>query len=128
MQCGRCHREITEDQTYVHQGKTFCDGCLMDIGLSIKECDPWATYVDTRARNRAGLKGTDGLTDMEAQVYSLVKSRGRISREEVMEHLGLSDTDLTFQLVPLMHSDLVKEVGEGDRMFLITPSGGGAPS
>ena len=122
MQCSRCHREITEDQTYLHQGKAFCDDCLMDIGLSIRECDPWATYVDNRARKRAGLQGAEGLTDMEAQVYSLVQSHGRISREEVMEHLGISETDLTFHLVPLMHFDMVKEVGEGDRMLLITPS------
>jgi hypothetical protein len=40
----------------------------MDVGLSLKECDPWATYVDTSARKRHGLTGTAGLTEMEAKV------------------------------------------------------------
>lgn len=121
MECSRCHREVSEGQTYVYQGRAYCEDCLMDIGLSVKECDPWATYVDTRARNRAGLKGASGLTDEERQVYELVKSHGRMSRREVRDRLGLSDTDLTLQLVPLMHSDLVKEIGEAGQMFLIVP-------
>ena len=91
----------------------------MDIGLSIKECDPWATYVDTHTRERLGLKGTEGLTEMESKVYDFVKSKGRATREEVMEKLSLSELDLKAQLIALMHSELVKEHSEGDKMYLI---------
>ena len=91
----------------------------MDIGLSIKECDPWSTYVDTRTRERAGQTGVEGLTEMEKKVYEMVKSSGRITREDMMKELGLSELDLKSQLVPLMHSELVKERSEGDKMYLI---------
>ncbi len=91
----------------------------MDIGLSSKECDPWATYVDTHTRESLGLKGAEGLTEMEKSVYEFVKSQGRATREEVMENLSLSEPDLDAQLVPLMHSELVKEHSEGDKMYLI---------
>jgi predicted HTH transcriptional regulator len=91
----------------------------MDIGLSVRECDPWATYVDTRARERQGLQGAEGLTEMERKVYEFVKGKGRATREEVMGNLSLSESELLVQLVPLMHSELVKEHGEGGKMYLI---------
>jgi len=119
MNCSRCNRELSEDQSYVHQGKVFCEECLMDIGLSIKECDPWSTYTDTSARKRHGETGTAGLTESEAKVYNFVKSKGRATREEVMKHLSLSESDLKAQLLPLMHSELIKEHGENGEMYLI---------
>ena len=120
MQCNRCNRQLTEDQSYMHQEKVFCEDCLMDVGLSLKECDPWATYVDTRTRAHSGYKGTEGLTETEKKVYDHVKNKGKITREEVMVDLNLSDTELKTQLVPLMHSELIKEIGEGGNLYLIT--------
>ncbi len=119
MNCSRCNRELSENQRYVYRDKVFCEDCLMEIGLSIKECDPWATYTDTSARKRHGQTGAAGLTEMEARIYEFVKGKGRATREEVMKNLGLSESDLKAQLVPLMHSELVKERSEGDIMYLI---------
>ena len=121
MKCSRCGKSIPKDRSYVHQGKLYCEDCLMDIGLSSRECDPWATYVDKRTKERAGLTGTEGLTEMEKKVYDFVKSKGRVTRKEVMKNLGLSETDLKVQLVPLMHADLIKERSEGGKMYLIIP-------
>lgn len=119
MKCNRCGRELTEAERYVHQGNVFCEDCLMDIGLSTKECDPWSSYVDTRTRNRAGLRGAEGLWALEKKVYELVKSRGKATRQEVMAQLNLSTPDLQAQLIPLMHSELIKERSEGDTFYLI---------
>ena len=119
VKCNRCSRELAEDQRYVYQGKVFCESCLMDVGLSVKECDPWATYVDTSARKRRGLTGTAGLTEMESKVYDFMKSRGKTTREQVMKKFKLSETDLNAQLVTLMHAELVKERGEGGKLYLI---------
>jgi predicted HTH transcriptional regulator len=91
----------------------------MDIGLSVKECDPWATYVDTRTRRRLGQKGTEGLTELERRVYEFVRSKGRVTRAEVMAELGLTATELETQLLPLVHSDMLKERSQGDIMYLI---------
>ena len=119
MQCHRCNREISTNQSYVYQGKVYCEDCLMDIGLSVKECDPWASYVDTRTRQRLGQKGTEGLTDLERKVYEFVRSKGRVTRAEVMDNLGLTVTDLETQLLPLVHSEMIKEHSQGDTMYLI---------
>ena len=119
MQCSRCNKEISENQSYVSKGKVYCEDCLMDIGLSMRECDPWATYVDNRTRERAGQKGTDGLTELEKKVYYFVKDKGKTTREDVMKGLKLSDTELRTQLIPLLHSDLVKEKSEGKQQYLV---------
>ena len=119
MKCSRCSRELSENQRYVHEGKIFCEDCLMDIGLSTKECDPWATYVETAGRLRHGEKGTAGLTDSEAKIYEFVKSRGRATRQEIMENFKLSELDLRLQLQPLMHSELIKERSEKGHQYLV---------
>ena len=119
MQCGRCQKKITESQSYVSKGKVYFEDCLMDIGLSARECDPWATYVDNRTRERAGQKGTEGLTELEKKVYNFVKGKGRVTREDVMKGLKLSDTELRTQLIPLLHSELVKEKSEGLQQYLV---------
>jgi len=119
MNCSRCGRELTEKESYVYQGKIMCEDCLMDMGLSLRECDPWATYVDTSARKRRGLRGADEMTEMEKKVYEFVKSRGKATREEIMKSLSLSEIDLKSHLLPLMHSELLKEHSEGDKMYVI---------
>jgi hypothetical protein len=122
MQCSRCQRELTEDQSYVNKGKIYCEDCLMDIGLSVQECDPWATYVDTAGRKRHGEKGADGMTALETRIYDYIKGRGRATRPEVMKEFGLDENELSRQLLPLMHADLVKERAEDGQQYLVTLS------
>ncbi len=122
MKCSRCAKEITEEQSYVYQGRVMCEDCIMDVGLSIKECDPWASYVDTSARKRHGATGAAELNDAESKVYNLVKTKGRATRAEIMQTLDLTEQDLDSQLVTLMHSELVKEMGqEGERFLVAIP-------
>src|SRR4030043_352042 len=116
IRCSRCQRDTAEDRSYVNKGRVYCEDCLMDIGLSIKECDPWATYTDTSARRRHGQTGAAGLSEIEAKIYEFGKSQGRATREEVMKNLGLSERELNSQLIGLMHSELIKERSEGSQM------------
>ncbi len=119
MNCSRCGRQLTEDKAYTYQGKPMCEDCLMDVGLSPHDCDPWASYVDTSDRKRHGLTGTAGLTETEAKVYDFIKATGQATRQEVMAGLGLSERELEAQLTALMHSELVKEGSEGKQRYLI---------
>ncbi len=119
MNCSRCNRELTEAQSYVNKGKIFCEDCLMDIGLSTRECDPWATYVDTSARKRHGEIGAAGLTEAETKIYEFIRDKRRVTRQEVMKKFRLSEAELAAELLPLMHSELIKERGEGGQLYLI---------
>ena len=117
MKCSRCGRELSEEQTYAYQGKPYCDDCLMEIGLHAGKCEPWATYLTSK--ERAGMKGTEGLSELQKKVYEFVRSKGRATREEVMAEFGLSAQELNPQVHVLMHAELLKEHSEGNTMYLI---------
>ncbi|MDO8577847.1 MAG: hypothetical protein Q7R50_01560 [Dehalococcoidales bacterium] len=119
MKCSRCGRELTEDKAYNYQGKVMCEDCLMDVGLNPHNCDPWATYVDTAARKRHGVTGAAGLTEPEKRVYDFIKSKGRATRQEVMEGLAFTEQELRDRLIGLLHNELVKEASEGGKQFLV---------
>ena len=122
MVCSRCGKQLAEDQRYLYQGKVMCEDCVMDLGLSLKECDPWASYVDTSDRKRHGATGPAGLNELETKVFDFVKAKGKVTRRELMESLDISDADLSAQLVTLMHDELVKEMGEsGERYLVLVP-------
>lgn len=118
MKCSRCDSEISEDRSYVHQGRVFCEDCLMEVGLHAGKCEPWASYL--AGKERKGLTGTEGLTDMQQIVYDFIKNRGKVTREEVKSQLNLSEAEMDAQLTPLMFSELVKEKGEGGNLYLVT--------
>ena len=119
MNCSRCGRQLTENERYVYQDKVYCENCLQDIGLSVKQCDPWATYVETSARKRRGLTGTAEMNETQKKIYDFVKGKGRATREQVMQALNLTAPQLTLQLAPLMHSELVKEQADAGHLYLI---------
>ncbi len=120
MQCSRCGKGLTESQSYVNQGKIYCEDCLMDIGLNTRQCDPWATWVDNREGAQEGQKGTDWLSAGEKQVYDFIKRRGRVTRAEVGRELKMTATELQLQLLPMFHAEVVKERSEGGEQYLVT--------
>ncbi len=122
MKCHQCGREIPKGESHPHQGQILCDDCFMEIGLHAGGCDPWATYSATRTRESLGLKGTEGLTELQKKVYEFIKSQGRVTRKEVKEKFNLSEAEMDAQLTPLMHSEMVKEHSEGDQFYLIPVS------
>lgn len=122
MKCSRCGREISEKESYVHQGQVFCEDCLMEIGLHSGKCEPWASYLATHTRERSGMKGTQGLTPLQQKVYAFINDRVKVTREEVKQNLNLSEAEMDAQLTPLMHLELVKERAEKGNLYLVTVS------
>jgi recombinational DNA repair protein (RecF pathway) len=119
MKCNRCGCEIPHNESYTYRGETLCEDCYLDIRLEVKACDPWAVYSATRSRESADFKGTDGLTDLQREIYALVKRRGKVTRQEVIEALNLSEQEMQTQLATLRHCELIKGHKEGDKVYLI---------
>ena len=53
--CEKCDREFQDGKAieypgkvYVHKGKVVCEDCLVDMGVSLNEATPYATYIKTR--------------------------------------------------------------------------------
>jgi late competence protein required for DNA uptake (superfamily II DNA/RNA helicase) len=119
MKCQRCNREIIEDQGYPHAGETLCEDCYMDIRFPVKACDPWAVYSATRTREQAGLKGAEGLTDLQKEMYAFVKTSGKVTVEEMMKRFSISAKEMQTQLAVLRHCELVRGHKDGEKISLV---------
>ncbi len=119
MKCNRCSREIIEADSYAHMGETLCEDCYLDVRLAVKACDPWAVHSATRFRKSSGLKGTEGLTDLQKEIYEFVKSKGRTTREEVRKRFSLPELEMQRQLAILRHCELVRGHKEDEELYLM---------
>jgi len=119
MKCNRCGHEIQESDAYTHLGETLCEDCYLDIRLEVKACDPWAVHSATRLRESSGLEGAEGMTEVQKGIYEFVKSKGKVTREEVMENLSLSEQEMQSQFAILRHCELVIGHKEGDKVYLV---------
>jgi recombinational DNA repair protein (RecF pathway) len=119
VKCSRCGREISADDSYQHLSETLCEDCYIDIRYPPKACDPWAVYSAIRSRESLGLKGTEGLTELQKAVYGFIKVKGKVTREELWENFGMKETELQMQLVTLRHCELVKGHKENNSVYLV---------
>lgn len=119
MKCQRCRRDVSEDETYSYLSETLCDECYMDVMSPPKACDPWAVYSATRTRQSAGLKGVEGLTDEQKDIYEFIKSRGKTNAAEVMARFSMSQRELEKVVATLRHCELVRGQKEGDKVYLV---------
>ena len=120
MKCERCGREFVEDEGFVYQGKRICEECYMELGLHPKEGEPGGTYLATHTPGGAGPRGQQGLTETQEKVYQFIKGKGKVARDEVVKHFGFSEADIDAQLAALFHSEMVKEVHEQGKVYLVS--------
>jgi len=119
MKCNRCDREVKKGDSYTHFGETLCEDCYLDMRLGVKACDPWAVHSATRLRESSGLAEAEGLTDLQKAIYELVKNKGKVTRQEMMEILSLSESEILAQLAILRHCELIKGHKEGHNVYLV---------
>jgi hypothetical protein len=119
VKCQRCRRDVSEDETYSYLSETLCDECYMDVMSPPKACDPWAVYSATRTRQSAGLKGVEGLTDEQKDIYEFIKSRGKTNAAEVMARFSMSQRELEKVVATLRHCELVRGQKEGYKVYRV---------
>lgn len=119
MKCNRCGREISNENSYQYVGETLCEDCYIDIRSPAKACDPWAVYSAKRLRENAGLKGTEGLTEIQKSIYEFVKDKGKATREEILANLKIKETELQTYLATLRHCELLKGRKEGNSVYVV---------
>ena len=118
VKCKRCNREISNGETYEYLGEILCEDCYIDIRYPVKACDPWAVYSATRSRESSGLKGAEGLTELQKAIYEFVKNNGKVTKEDTMKNFNLIESEMQIQLAVLRHCELVKGHKEGDKVYL----------
>ena len=91
----------------------------MDAMSPNKACDPWAVYSATRTRESGGLKGVDGLTPLQKEIYEYIRDKGRVTGEELMTKFRLTQRELETQFATLRHCELARGQKEGDKVYLV---------
>lgn len=119
VQCNRCGREVADKEKYEYHGQILCEDCYIDMRFQAKACDPWAVYTATRSRQRMGFKNAEGLTDLQRAIYDFIRSRGKVTREELSKNFNLSESELQVQLATLRHCELVKGLKEKGRIYAV---------
>jgi predicted HTH transcriptional regulator len=71
------------------------------------------------ALRRHGLEGTDGLTNLQKEIYEYIREKGKATRAELMENFKLPAPELENQFAILRHCQLLKGKKEGDAVYIV---------
>ncbi|MCX6677798.1 MAG: hypothetical protein NTU95_07640 [Methanothrix sp.] len=119
IKCQNCGKEMTEDEVFATEGKTLCEDCYIDVSHRIRVCDPWAERSKMIFRESHGLEGTDGLTNLQKDIYEYIREKGKATRAELMERFQLPSPELENQFAILRHCQLLKGKKEGDEVYIV---------
>jgi hypothetical protein len=119
MKCSRCNREVPDEEIFAGPHGNLCEDCYLKARQTVQACDPLATRLALRIREKLGTQGADNLTAVQKAIYDFVKSRGKATAQEITGHLALSSDDLDTQLAVLRHCELVKGHKEGNTVYLV---------
>lgn len=119
MKCQRCQRDIPESEGFKYLGEILCDDCYIDAISPAKPCDPWAVYLATRARESSGLKGEEGLTPFQKEIYEFIKNNGKVTVAQIMTDFNITQSDLESLVATLRHCELVRGHKEGNKVYLV---------
>jgi hypothetical protein len=118
MRCENCGVNLDENQANVFNGKNLCEDCCFDMMSPTKVCDPIAVHSTLSVRKESGQSGTEGLTDLQKQIYNIVIQRGNLDRDELMRELGLSSEAFQKQFAVLRHCELLGAFKDGNKVYL----------
>lgn len=119
IRCQNCGKEVAEDEVFATEGKTLCEDCYIDVGHRIKVCDPWGERSKRIFRDSHGLEGTEGLTDLQKEIYEYIQTKGKATMVELMKQFKLPPTELENQFAILRHCQLLKGKREGDTVYIV---------
>lgn len=119
IKCQNCSKSVSEDEVFSTEGKTLCEDCYIDVGRRIRVCDPWGERSKKIFRDSHGLEGTDGLTDLQKEIYQFIAEKGKATRNELAERFNLPPTELENQFAILRHCQLLKGKKEGDAVYIV---------
>jgi len=118
--CTRCLETISDEDDVHHLGSDdLCEDCYIEALQRPKTCDVAATQLAKKHRQAAGQTGTDGLLDIQKKIYDFIKENEKVTRQEVMDALEITESELQKQIAILRHCELVKGRKEGDQIYLV---------
>jgi len=84
-----------------------------------KTCDVAAVHLAKKHRQASGQTGTEGLLEIQKNIYEFIKEKGQATREQIVEQLKIPEWELEKQVAVLRHCELVKGKKEGGKIYLV---------
>ena len=119
QKCDRCGREFPAEDLIEEGGEQICEDCYISAHSKIKACDPWAVRSKKILREKAGLVGAEGLTDLQRDLYDFIISKGGATREEIAKKFALPPDELENEFAILRHCELVKGQKREDGVYIV---------
>ena len=119
VKCTRCQEEIPNRDVHYHQDQQVCEDCYMEVLQRPKTCDVTAVQMAKKHRQASGQTGTEGLLDIQKNIYNYIVEHEKATRQQVMEALDVSELELDKQIAVLRHCELVKGRKEGNQVYLV---------
>lgn len=124
MICAGCQEEIPQGEEMNFMGKLLCEDCYVDAISLPKTCDVAAVYSAKLTRKLAGQEGTDGLTELQKEIYEYVKANGKVTPEALMKKFQLSETQIQREFTRLRHCELLKGTKIDGIVYILVMEGG----
>lgn len=124
MICQKCKAEIPEGEDLNLSGQTICEDCYVEAVSIPTTCDIAAVHSAKMTRKLAGHEGTDGLTDLQKEIYEYVKEKGKITPEDLASHFKLSILEVQRQFATLRHCELLKGTMINGVKYVLVMDGG----
>ncbi len=96
----------------------FCEDCYMYETNPPKTCDPLAVASAMSVRKQLGQSGTNGLTELQRQIYSIIEQIRKVTKEELLEIINVKPEELELQFAILRHCELIRSFKEGYTVYL----------
>jgi hypothetical protein len=117
--CDICGCELEKEEALSEEGKTLCEDCYIEGHHRIQTCDPWAVRSKKIFREEAGLKGSEGLTELQKAIYEFIVSSRGVKKEEIAKKFGISLLEAENQFALLRHCELVKGQKRADGVYFV---------
>lgn len=117
MKCNKCNSEIPAGEQVKHRGQIICEDCYVEMIDPPRTCDVSAVHSAKVSRRLAGQEGTDGLTEMQKNIYNFLQAEGPATGEEIMAKFGLSKLQLDRNFAVLRHCELAHGFRDSGRIL-----------
>lgn len=106
--CQGCGKEIPSKEYVIENRRATCEDCYLEGRQLIRFTDPMAVRSKKLFRKQHGFKGTEGLTNIQKEIFEFIQVEGQVTPEKISKLFGLTPQETIDQLAILRHCELVK--------------------
>ena len=117
--CTGCGKDIPGNEYFKENGKAVCEDCYLEGHQRIKFADPVAVRSKKLFRKQHGFEGTEGLTELQKEIYRFILEEGGATPEKISKLFKLTLQETRNQLAILRHCELLKWRKMGDEMYMV---------